>query len=439
MLINKDREPDFRRHLSPIRHIPIELLSTIFLYCLPSQNWPALIRKVHEAPLLLLRICRQWRHVALSTARLWSRIALATSKSDLLLARTWIDRAGASCPLSIYLGPSERNADHEVIAAITPHCAQWEDITFDLPLSFTKGLDVVKHHLPCLKALIFNQAAHGFQFTDAFESAPQLRSLELCSGVSVSMLKIPWSQLTRCKMGARSLDECFQILKLCPRLIDVEFFSSRGFGPDVSRSTLQLPNLQSIHFLFPISLLGDFFDCITLPALIDFTHFDGFWSQREFISLLKRSNCRLQKLHIRTGLLSITDGDLMDILQLTPSLTVLNLSGVSPVMGIATLDRLTYRGSSSGGYVLPNLQTFRLCHYSHFINHAFVDMLESRWGSSGSFEEANSPRNEPVRLERCFLDLLDGVINVDTSVRTRLRGLRAEGLRVWPVGSSYGF
>jgi hypothetical protein len=337
--INKVPEPDFRRRpLVTIQHIPVELLSSIFLYCLPSQGWPTLIRKVHEAPLLLLRICRAWRHVALSTARLWSRIALtmreSTSKSDLLLARTWIDRAGASCPLSIHLGPCEHNGDHGVIATITPHCTQWENIT--------EGLDVVKRHLPRLKALIFNQAAHGFQFTDAFESAPQLRSLELCSGVSVSMLKIPRSQLTRCKIGARSLDECFHILELCPRLADVEFFNSHGFYADVSRSTLQLPNLQSIHFLFPISLLGDFFDRITWPALIDFTHFDGFWSQRKFISLLKRSNCRLQKLHIRTRLLFITDGDLMDILQLTPSLTVFNLSGVSPVMGTTTLDRLTY-------------------------------------------------------------------------------------------------
>ncbi|KAG1831934.1 hypothetical protein DFJ58DRAFT_918219 [Suillus subalutaceus] len=47
---------------SPICRLPTEILSEIFLYCLPEdEHWMYASRL---APLLLTRICRQWREVA---------------------------------------------------------------------------------------------------------------------------------------------------------------------------------------------------------------------------------------------------------------------------------------------------------------------------------------------------------------------------------------
>ncbi|KAJ7181018.1 hypothetical protein C8R46DRAFT_940992, partial [Mycena filopes] len=52
----------------PILTIPFEITAEIFTHCLP--NFPA-----HPsgtvAPMLLTRICRQWRNIACSTSRLW--------------------------------------------------------------------------------------------------------------------------------------------------------------------------------------------------------------------------------------------------------------------------------------------------------------------------------------------------------------------------------
>ncbi|KAF8214886.1 hypothetical protein K438DRAFT_1561983, partial [Mycena galopus ATCC 62051] len=58
--------------ISPMRHIPQDVLLEIFFSCLPSEH-NALIDSA-EAPLILGRICRHWRSVAYSTPMLWSSI-----------------------------------------------------------------------------------------------------------------------------------------------------------------------------------------------------------------------------------------------------------------------------------------------------------------------------------------------------------------------------
>ncbi|KAJ8088698.1 hypothetical protein PM082_013941 [Marasmius tenuissimus] len=56
--------------VSPIHHIPTEVLSEIFLRCLPSDTLP--VRRTDRAPVLLACISRRWREVAISTPGLWS-------------------------------------------------------------------------------------------------------------------------------------------------------------------------------------------------------------------------------------------------------------------------------------------------------------------------------------------------------------------------------
>ncbi|KAF9563814.1 hypothetical protein CPC08DRAFT_632287, partial [Agrocybe pediades] len=58
--------------LSPARHIPDDILHEIFYHCLPTDRNCKM--NVREAPLLLTRICSQWRRVALSSPRIWSSL-----------------------------------------------------------------------------------------------------------------------------------------------------------------------------------------------------------------------------------------------------------------------------------------------------------------------------------------------------------------------------
>ncbi|KAJ7166780.1 hypothetical protein C8R46DRAFT_841325, partial [Mycena filopes] len=52
----------------PILTIPVELTADIFVHCLPDTLAPA---SSTIAPMLLTRICRQWRNIACGTPKLW--------------------------------------------------------------------------------------------------------------------------------------------------------------------------------------------------------------------------------------------------------------------------------------------------------------------------------------------------------------------------------
>ncbi|KAH6911006.1 hypothetical protein BKA70DRAFT_1560202 [Coprinopsis sp. MPI-PUGE-AT-0042] len=66
---------DHRALISPIRHMPPDILRNIFSHCVPYDT-PDKVMQASEAPLLLVQICRHWRDLALKTPTLWSTIFL---------------------------------------------------------------------------------------------------------------------------------------------------------------------------------------------------------------------------------------------------------------------------------------------------------------------------------------------------------------------------
>ncbi|KAF8240660.1 hypothetical protein L208DRAFT_1231904, partial [Tricholoma matsutake] len=68
--------------LTPARRLPPEIWSEIFSHCLPTVAGEGLLLLAHSArefmafnprnvPALLLRVCRDWTTIALSSPRLW--------------------------------------------------------------------------------------------------------------------------------------------------------------------------------------------------------------------------------------------------------------------------------------------------------------------------------------------------------------------------------
>ncbi|KIM76328.1 hypothetical protein PILCRDRAFT_36243, partial [Piloderma croceum F 1598] len=55
--------------VAPIRRLPPEVLSKIFLRYNDENNVPYI--RLNKAPLLLGSMCSRWRTIALSTPRLW--------------------------------------------------------------------------------------------------------------------------------------------------------------------------------------------------------------------------------------------------------------------------------------------------------------------------------------------------------------------------------
>ncbi|KAK7434207.1 hypothetical protein VKT23_020337 [Stygiomarasmius scandens] len=117
-----------QRLLSPSLRLPPEILSEIFVFCLPEDRNP--VCSVSQAPLLLGLVCRSWREVCLSTPRLWSAVHVVlptggeitsmctTVDGRRLGVEAWLDRSG-SLPLSFsiygscYISNSHRHTDIE--------------------------------------------------------------------------------------------------------------------------------------------------------------------------------------------------------------------------------------------------------------------------------------------------------------------------------------
>ncbi|KAF4613159.1 hypothetical protein D9613_011109 [Agrocybe pediades] len=62
----------YRTILSPARRVPDDIWHEIFYRCLPAHRDSAM--HPADAPLLLTRVCSNWRRVALSSPRLWSSV-----------------------------------------------------------------------------------------------------------------------------------------------------------------------------------------------------------------------------------------------------------------------------------------------------------------------------------------------------------------------------
>ncbi|KAJ7762570.1 hypothetical protein B0H16DRAFT_1231402, partial [Mycena metata] len=87
----------------PILTLPVETTSEIFLHCLPDY---AIYPSGAVAPMLLGRICRQWRNIACGIPRLWATLMIhhqfGARKKNQLLLREWLRRA-RTAPLSLHL------------------------------------------------------------------------------------------------------------------------------------------------------------------------------------------------------------------------------------------------------------------------------------------------------------------------------------------------
>ncbi|KAJ6512788.1 hypothetical protein C8R45DRAFT_1067949 [Mycena sanguinolenta] len=232
--------------LSPIRHIPHDVLVEIFLACLPSKHH-ALI-DFTKAPMLLSRVCRHWSGVAYSTPMLWRSIHIPLpdysrtppniiSKLEKIV-EDWLERS-ATCSLSLSIESSDsaRNLERNpLVSRLLPfsrrlrHLEIAGDVTLFRPLLYLGSED-----LPLLKGLRMYIIAHSPNFGTVFQS-PSLEEIALTmfAAVDPRSLALPWSRLTelclRCAPhweqvnleGGLDIGGAFDVLRKCPNLVQCE-------------------------------------------------------------------------------------------------------------------------------------------------------------------------------------------------------------------------
>ena len=210
--------------ISPLRRLPPELLQVIFVCCLPLHR--NAVMHSSEAPVLLGRVCSEWRRISLYTPEVWSSLhivppnvnfssltsSIARFKRKRELIEMWLGRSGA-CPLNISFVWFASDSEDEIklcaslLEALVPTCGRWRMLDFQVPLKMFKpfiGLTV--KDVPLLEglSLMDNRTPLGTDIVDKWpeslvfaESASNLKSFTLTffSG-GLRLPSIPWHQLT---------------------------------------------------------------------------------------------------------------------------------------------------------------------------------------------------------------------------------------------------
>ncbi|KAK7038850.1 hypothetical protein VNI00_010480 [Paramarasmius palmivorus] len=157
-----------RAIISHFRRLPADVIREIFIQCLPTNHYP--VRSITQAPLLLTRICRFWREIAISTPQLWNIIhvhipqlvAEVDLEAHLSLihkrkdgVERWLKRSG-TLPISLSFSVDARplfyfdtshHAQHNMtrarrmehtmafVAMLFQFASRWKLISFRVPLS----------------------------------------------------------------------------------------------------------------------------------------------------------------------------------------------------------------------------------------------------------------------------------------------------------------
>ncbi|KAJ7286476.1 hypothetical protein C8J57DRAFT_1664600, partial [Mycena rebaudengoi] len=236
--------------------LPSEIISEIFLLCLSPAEFIAADK--FTAPLLLCRICRQWKQIALATPCLWSSLRLDVndfrrerSSADLdpvEFYSSWLKNAKHT-PLhlqiydSVYscinpllmplrpwfsapeLEPSAwlRKLDKpntvrlcKVLKLIKQRAERWRSLDLNLHSTYLNALFPSTRNFPSLEKLVTRSPTVPFAKLDPpflSHDMPMLRELRLYENTAPALAAFPWAQLTVFVTDEISVSDCVNIFR----------------------------------------------------------------------------------------------------------------------------------------------------------------------------------------------------------------------------------
>lgn len=279
---------------------PTEILSEVFLYCLPQDEY--LCPTPQVAPLLLTTICRRWREVAVGLPSLWCRLQMKAEHDNwekrALCYNLWLKRSGG-CPLSLRLECHTNWS--ELQSLLQPYIQQISSLKFDF--FACDGRAFVMEGAVNLRRFDMTSLLYSRKDLDCFTDSA-------------------WARLTHVEINVNGLDAFPRILHLCPNLSSVVMIGI--LDPIQTPEPVTHVNLQSLRmsgdvFLSSAGALG-LFDVLTLPNLrvVEACNI-GPWPHEEFKAFLMRSQCPLESLIFGNSVHS-TDRQREEYVALIPTL-----------------------------------------------------------------------------------------------------------------------
>ncbi|KAJ7286332.1 hypothetical protein C8J57DRAFT_1118959 [Mycena rebaudengoi] len=415
--------------VAPIRRLPTELLTDIFL--LSVKDYVFFGADCRLAVLRLSHVSPYWRQVAHSAPRLWTfRVTLQpkTKPTEDYLSSTkaWMERS-SPLPVSVHVATSLPTVDlaglMDVLLSVVN---RWKTLNMaskslqsfpQLPSDTFSSLEEVY-----LSGMDADMSGSNMQ---AFATAPRLRNVTLIP--QIGSVPMPWAQLTKLHINDQSPSRCRSILWLCQSIVSARITTCAWGTLPSSPTKHNLPFLT--HLITSFATLPDdssghvapLFDSLCLPKLESFQlnmHPDLPWPADSLPQFLQQSPF-VQDIQLDADLDAV---ELAQFLRHAPSVMRLTLSSCSGDTD-HFFEVLQHRDSD----ILPLVPRLDFLDIS---GDGALEMMEtsirSRWWSDAQLLVlAVSPR--VARLGH--VNLFFGYSMLGSHLRERLQDCIDEGLR----------
>ncbi|KAF7375356.1 F-box domain-containing protein [Mycena sanguinolenta] len=423
------------------------------------------IARLAHAPLLIVaRVCRKWRSIAMGTSLLWCDIELdsvlwaspAQRRTAFAVLESTLTRGGNS-PLNITLTQRDHPIPFRVFSTLAAHSQRWE--TFSCPSHLIGAFSSIQDRLPRLQWLHLGISQYEPGSLDYWNSPslPSLTSLILGGEIlGQDMRNLPLEQLRQFECGAIDQSNMKNVMSLMPRLSPGTEFRFLVHQLDEPEDWAEIERVTSNISIFYLHLLGDFnvdyslkvlecvLDAITLPCLtqfvlesLEYPCCPLLWSHRAFLALCARSSfdCTLRTLEIYD--VHITEAQLVECLSHLPSLERLAISDHQPIAPISAragvganevlvtdtlLAKLTHTADSDAPSLVPRLSSLGCQTLMHFDDRALLALVVSRLSNNfdtGQPQDATGPQ---FGIELSWLPGRER--KIDEAVLARLYALR---------------
>lgn len=326
----------------PVCRLPTEVLSQIFCHCLPQflavENLD--IPSKLTAPMLLTRICRRWREVAVDMPNLWRMLSVEVTDRNwqqvAFCYESWLKRAGGR-PLSLRLWVHEDDHSAKLQRLLQPYVSQVSSLCINLRRSDAPELDMFTDFRALQEMSVYvydditgSEAFLPASMTRSFSQLPLTLDNLTVSGClfgfdDFSSCNPVWAGLTTLDIEIWQPDGVHHLLQLAPKLSSLAIIFALDDKQDEVLSLFTHTKLQTLCITCDCRLddtaphLCDLFNALSLPALRELSvYFAPVWYHEDFKAFLARSECPLESLTIEGDML--TDDDRAEYVALAPSL-----------------------------------------------------------------------------------------------------------------------
>ncbi|KAJ7881264.1 hypothetical protein B0H14DRAFT_2705131, partial [Mycena olivaceomarginata] len=376
--------------VSPFRRLPDDIVRAIFLATLPLTRNCTLSHM--EGPLLLGRVCRWWRALALTTPRLWASMHIVVpdpSQLELLTQKVavWLERSG-TVPLDISLFYSRMApSSFDISSMMSPIIAvsrRWRNIQL-IPDFLCP--DLSPENTPLLQSIAFKNDAESSLKSAMFLATERLRKLECLGAPPIINGPISWRSLNHFTVYSILCDDALRILAQCPALETCQLVlrTAHVMGSPLHPQHIPLPRLH--HLSITHARLADsrpFLENLALPALRSyFCSFRGFGPAGITLgALLPATTGHLECLEIQ--LRRLGSASILAVLADMPSLEELRI-GREPRDENRDRDpqflaHLTPPLGGAGPILCPRLRRLTLKQFKAVSDDTLLDFVRSRTG-----------------------------------------------------------